>query len=76
MKSGVPTAFPKPPNAFGGSWPNTLLQHLAPAPNIGMPDHPLYEGTPLNFFAFLVSFPFAVVVYAAVAYVCLRRLKT
>ena len=57
-------------------WPNTLLQHLAPAPNIGMPDHPLYEGTPLNFLAFAASFPFAVVVYGAVAYVFLRRLKT
>jgi hypothetical protein len=57
-------------------WPNTLLQYLVRAPNVGTPDHPLYEGTALNFFAFFVSFPFAVVVYAAVAYVCLRRFKT
>jgi hypothetical protein len=57
-------------------WPNTALQYLVPAPNIGTPDHPLYEGTPLNFFAFLLSFPFAVIVYGVVAYVLLRYLKT
>jgi hypothetical protein len=57
-------------------WPNTLLQVLVPAPNIGTPDHPLYEGTPLNFFAFLASFPLAITVYGVVAYVCLCRLKT
>jgi hypothetical protein len=57
-------------------WPNTMLQSLVPASNIGTPDHLLYEGTPLNFLAFVVSFPFAVVVYGAVAYVFLRRLKT
>jgi uncharacterized membrane protein YagU involved in acid resistance len=57
-------------------WPNTLLQSLAPAPKIGTPDHPVYEGTPLNSVAFLVSFPFAVIFYGAVAYVFLRRLKT
>jgi hypothetical protein len=57
-------------------WPNTFLQALVPAPNIGTSDHPLYEGTPLNFFAFLASFPFAVTLYAFIAYMFLRRLKT
>jgi hypothetical protein len=57
-------------------WPNTLLQYLVPAPNIGTPEHPLYEGTPLNFLAFLASFPFAVIVYSLVAHVFLRRRKT
>ena len=57
-------------------WPNTVLQYLVPAPNIGTSDHPLYEGTPLNFLAFAASFPFAVVIYGAVAYVFLRRVKT
>jgi hypothetical protein len=57
-------------------WPNTVLQYLVPAPNIGTPDHPLYEATPLNFLAFAASFPFAVVFYGAVAYVFLRRLET
>jgi hypothetical protein len=57
-------------------WPNTVLQYLVRAPNIGPPDHPLYEGTPLNFLAFIVSFPFAISVYSAVAYVFLRRFGT
>jgi hypothetical protein len=57
-------------------WPNTLLQCVVPGPNIGTPDHPFYEGTPLNFAIFIVSFPFAVIIYGAVAYVFLRRLKT
>jgi len=56
-------------------WPNTVLQYLVPAPNIGPPDHPVYEGTPLNLLAFSASFPFAVIVYSAVAYVFLCRLK-
>jgi hypothetical protein len=56
-------------------WPNTLLQALTPAPNIGTPDHPLYEGTPLNLLAFLTSFPLAVISYGFVAYVFLRRIS-
>jgi hypothetical protein len=54
-------------------WPNTLMQSLAPAHNIGTPEHPLYEGTLLNFFGFLLSFPLALLVYGAVAYIFLRR---
>jgi hypothetical protein len=57
-------------------WPNTVLQSFVPASNIGPPHRPLYEGTPLNFVAFVASFPFSVVVYGAVAYVFLRHLKT
>ena len=57
-------------------WPNTLLQALIPAPNIGTSDHRLREGTPFNFFAFLASFPLAVTLYTFVAYMFLRRLKT
>jgi hypothetical protein len=57
-------------------WPNTVLQYLVPVPNVGAPDQPLYEGTPLNFLAFLASFPFAILVYGVVAYALLRCLKT
>ena len=53
-------------------WPNTVLQYLVPAPNIGTPDHPIYEGTALNLLAFAMSFPFAIIVYGAVAYGFLR----
>ena len=58
-------------------WPNTLLQSLVPVlyglPNIGTPDHPLYEGTPVNIAAFFVSFPLGILVYSAVAYVFVCR---
>ena len=57
-------------------WPNTVLQSLVPAPNIGTPHHSVYEATPLNFAAFVASFPFAVVVYGSLAYAVLRYLKT
>jgi hypothetical protein len=57
-------------------WPNTVLQSLVPAPNIGTSHHSVYEGTPLNFAAFVASFPFAVVVYGSLAYAVLRYLKT
>jgi hypothetical protein len=57
-------------------WPNTLLQYWVQTPNIGTPDHPIYEGTALNYLAFLLSFPFAALIYSALAYVYLRCLKT
>jgi hypothetical protein len=54
-------------------WPNTLMQSLVPLHNIGATAHPLYEGTPLNIAALLVSFPLAVLVYSTAAYIFLRR---
>jgi hypothetical protein len=49
-------------------WPNTLLQTLVPPNNIGTLEKPIYEGTPLNFLAFIVSFPFAILVYGIGAF--------
>jgi hypothetical protein len=54
-------------------WPNTLMQSLVPVHNIGTPEHPFYEGTPVNIAAFFVSFPLGILVYSAVAYVFVRR---
>ena len=54
-------------------WPNTLLQSLAPLGNIGTPERPIYEGTPLNFLAFFASVPLGFAVYTAAAYVILGR---
>jgi hypothetical protein len=54
-------------------WPNTLMQSLVPLHNIGTPEHPFYEGTPLNIAASFASFPVAVLVYGAAAYIFLRR---
>jgi hypothetical protein len=54
-------------------WPNTLLQELVSPHNIGTPTQPLYEGTPLNFLAFLASFPLGLLAYSVVAYVGLAK---
>jgi hypothetical protein len=54
-------------------WQNSLLQSLAPLGNIGTAEHPIYEGTPLNFLAFLASIPVGIVVYSSMAYWALSR---
>jgi hypothetical protein len=54
-------------------WPNTLMQSLVPLHNIGTPEHPFYEGTPVNIAAFFVSFPLSILVYSGVAYAFVRR---
>ena len=56
-------------------WQNSLLQALVPMPNIGTPDRPLYEGTPLNYLAFLASFPVGVIIYTVVAFAVLSRVS-
>ena len=52
-------------------WQNTLLQGFAPLGNMGTPEHPIYEGTPLNFLAFLASIPLSIIIYSLVAYAAL-----
>jgi hypothetical protein len=49
-------------------WPNTLLQTLVPLHTIGKLEKPIYEGTPLNFLAFIASFPFAILFYGIGAF--------
>ncbi len=56
-------------------WQNSLLQSLAPLGNIGTGEHPVYEGTPLNFLAFLASIPAGIIVYSFLAYWALHRLR-
>jgi hypothetical protein len=53
-------------------WPNSLLQALIPRFNMGTLEHPFYEGTPLNLFAFIASIPLAFVIYSLAAYAYLR----
>jgi hypothetical protein len=57
------------------SWPNGLLQSVVGLNNIGTPEHPVYEGTPLNFLAFVASIPLGFVVYGACAYLTVRLLQ-
>jgi len=54
-------------------WQNTLLQSLIPLHNIGTLEKPVYEGTPLNYLAFLATFPIGFIVYSVIAYVGLSR---
>jgi hypothetical protein len=54
-------------------WPNVLTQSFVPCLQIGTPQHPVCEGTPLNFLAFLESIVLSVVIYSALAYVWLQR---
>jgi len=49
-------------------WPNTVLQALVPAPNIGTPERPLLEGTPVHYLAFLASFPLGLLAYSVLAF--------
>src|SRR5690348_12983253 len=53
------------------SWQNTLLQSYAPLGNLSTAAHPVYEGSPLNFLAFLASIPLGVVIYSLLAYAAL-----
>ena len=55
--------------ASGLFWQNSLLQSFTPLGNVGTAAHPIHEGSPLNFLAFLASIPFGVIFYSLVAYV-------
>lgn len=61
--------------ANGLLWQNALLQSFAPLGNIGTAEHPVYEGTPLNFLAFLASIPLGIVIYSLVGYVALSMVR-
>lgn len=52
-------------------WQNALLQSMVPLNNIGTPEAPFYEGTPLNCLAFIASVPLGVLIYSFAAYVIL-----
>jgi hypothetical protein len=56
-------------------WQNSLLQGFAPLGNMGTPEHPIYEGTPLNFLAFLASIPLGIIFYSLAAYVALSAVR-
>ena len=54
-------------------WPNTLLQSLFPCLNIGTPEEPFCEGSPLHLFVLGASEVLSVAVYASIAYILIRR---
>ena len=57
--------------ASGLFWQNSVLQSFVPLGNVGTSAHPIHEGSPLNFLAFLASIPVGVILYSLVAYVAL-----
>ena len=52
-------------------WQGYSLQSLVPAPNLGTPEHPLYEGTPVHMVAFYAGIPVGVVIYFVAAFLFL-----
>ena len=53
-------------------WHNEVLQNLIPHHNIGTPENPIYEGTPLNILGFFFSIPLGFAIYGNGAYFALR----
>jgi len=51
--------------------PVPLAVSLVPASNIGTPEKPMYEGTPLHLLAALASVPLCALVYSVFAYTLL-----
>ena len=56
-------------------WQHSLLQGFAPLGNVGTSAHPIYEGSPLNFLAFLASIPVGIIFYSLAAYIALSVVR-
>src|SRR4249919_895700 len=54
------------------AWPSSVLLSLVPPLNIGTPENPIYEGTPLHMLAWLSGILVAFVLYSVVGYFWLR----
>ena len=65
---------------FGGAahllyWQGWWLQGFLACSNVGSPERPLCEGTPLNLVVFMLGLPFGIVLYTLVALVILVACK-
>ena len=56
-------------------WHNTMIQNAIGGYNIGTPEMPVIEGTPMNLLAFLASIPLGFVIYGAIAYFFIGLLR-
>ena len=54
------------------AWPSALLVSLVPVHNIGTPQDPVGEGTPLHVLAWIAGIPLAAGIYALGIYLWLR----
>lgn len=61
-------------------WPMNLIGpqigKLLPRGNIGTPDHPIYEGTPLDFLAGFALVIFSILLYPVATFIILWLLST
>jgi hypothetical protein len=55
-------------------FPWALLGALVPHPNIGTPEHPLYEGTPLDLPAAVIGLGTSALLNIVIAYLVVSRL--
>jgi len=55
--------------------PWALLGTLLPHPNIGTPEHPIYEGTPLDLFATVIGLPMSALMNMVIAYFVMCRFR-
>jgi len=56
-------------------WQNSLIQSLVPLHNIRTTESPVYEATPVNYFAFIVSISVGFVIYGFITYCALKISK-
>jgi hypothetical protein len=52
-------------------WQCMILAQGMPRGNIGTPEHPIYEGTPLDFIPVFIGIPLGVPIYASLTYAVL-----
>jgi len=56
-------------------WQNSLLQASVGGHEIGTPEKPILEATPLNLFAFYASIPLGVAIYGCLGFFLIPRLR-
>jgi hypothetical protein len=55
--------------------PWALLGMLVPHPNIGTPEHPIYEGTPLDLVATVIGLPMSALMNILIVYFVMSWLR-
>jgi hypothetical protein len=54
-------------------WQNWALESLVHHPNLGTPSHPWLEGTPVDYLAYIASYPVGLVIYSFLGYFLFSR---
>jgi hypothetical protein len=56
-------------------WPAILIGGLVPSYNIGTPDEPFYEGTPVHWLAAHFGLVLSLILYSGIAYALLAWIQ-